>query len=332
LEFVYDCTQNKTVQEVADGALDEVCSALSKEFGYSDAEMTKWKGLVLKNMANPALMDKLVRVGGDPARKLKRDDRLVGPALLCRKNGIMPYYLSKAIAAGFIFDNPGDPSSGKIRSHVEGQGIKSAIREYCKLDQELELIQLIAEQYQKLLKGTALDEDKERINTIKKAYAAGFKYEKTIKGCAQCTLAALSEVAGATDENLFKAASGLSGGIAITGDGSCGGYVGGVLYMGSLAGRRMDRIPVDGDKIAQYKSYVMAQKLHDRYIDTYGSVTCADIHNGIFGKAYNLRTKEVRDEFEAAGAHADKCTTVIAMESAWVAELLLDEGLWPLSE
>ncbi len=159
LELVYDCTQNPAVEAVAAGAMDEVCAALMKEFGYSAAEMNRWKGVALNNMANPALMDKLKRVGADPARKLKRDDRLVGPALLCRKHGVMPYYLAKAIAGGFVFENSDDPSCERIKNHIAEHGIKSAIREFCQLDQEAELIQLIAEQYQKHIGDEALDED-----------------------------------------------------------------------------------------------------------------------------------------------------------------------------
>jgi hypothetical protein len=66
-------------------------------------------------------------------------------------------------------------------------------------------------------------------------------------------------------------------------------------------------------------------KLHDRMVDTYGSVTCKDIHKRIFGRDYCLRTKPVRDEFEAAGGHADKCTVVIAWSTLLVVELLLDD-------
>ncbi|GAB1482486.1 hypothetical protein MASR2M78_13010 [Treponema sp.] len=330
--YVYECTQDIEVQKIAELALDEVCQALIKEFGYTFEEMVSWKITVLKNMANPTFMDKLVRVGSDPERKLKREDRLVGPALLCRKHGLMPYYLAKGIAGAFVFNNPGDLALERIKKYLELNGIKETIKEICQLNKEVELIQLINDQYNKYIDKSLFSEDSDKIEIIKKAYELGFKYEKTYKGCAQCTLAALFEVTGKTNEILFKAASALSGGIAITGDGSCGGYTGGVLYMGSQIGRRIERIPVDGDKIDQYRSYEMAQKLHDKYIETYGSVTCSDIHKVIFDKSYCLRTKAVRDEFEAAGAHADKCTTVIAMTSSWVAEIMYEEKCLNISD
>ena len=167
----------------------------------------------------------------------------------------------------------------------------------------------------------------EKAKLIKRAFETGFNYEKNYRGCAQCTLATFFEMTGHTEPVLFQAASGLSAGIGINGDGSCGGYTGGVLFMSSLIGRRLDRIPIDTDRPAQLKSYEMAQKLHDKFIESYGSVTCADIHKRIFGKSYCLREQGVSEAFEEAGAHVDKCTTVVGNACSWVAEILIEEGL-----
>lgn len=162
---------------------------------------------------------------------------------------------------------------------------------------------------------------------LKSAYEKGFISEQTYRGCAQCLLYALFDLTGKRYMGLFRAASGFSGGMGICGDGVCGGYSGGILFMGTFAGRRLSQ--VSGDKDEQYKSYEMAQNLHDRFVDTYGSVICSDIHKKIFGKSYCLRTKDVRDEFEAAGAHIDKCTNVIANAAMWTTQILLDQKYFP---
>jgi mannitol-1-phosphate 5-dehydrogenase len=325
-EFVSECTEDREIQYLVEQVLDEVSEGLQREFGFSKEDMTEWNKDVLKNMKNPILKDRLERVGGDPIRKLRKNDRLIGPALMCRRNGIMPYYLSKAIAYAFLFNNPNDQSSVEIQKFVEKFSIRDAIRKYCGLEQEIDLIYLISEHYQKAIEKNKREENIAKVNLIKRAYELGFKYEKTYRGCAQCVIAALMELTGRKDEIVFQCASGFSGGIAITGDGSCGGYTGGVIYMGSYVGRRWDKMVTDGDKVAQYKSYEMAQKLHDRYIEAYGSITCSDIQNKIFGKSFCLRTKEMREEFETAGAHRDKCTSVIAIASSWITEILIDEG------
>jgi len=327
LTTVIQAIRDEEIQSAAAGALEEVSLALQKEYGFSEEEMDRWNREVLENMANPILRDTISRVGGDPKRKLQNQDRLIGPALLCRRNGIMPWYLSLAAAGGYLFNNPDDGSAAEIQDYLKVYDIKAAVRRFSEIVYEADLVQQISEKYTKM-KESGLEwikPEKSRIEAVKKAYERGFQNELNIRGCAQCAIRALGEATGKTRKSLFQAASGLSGGIGIIGDGSCGGYTGGVLYMGTYTGRRLDHLD-DGDKIAQYKSYEMSGKLHDRFMETYGSVTCADIHREIFGKAYSLRTKSVRNDFEDAGGHRDKCTTVIAMASSWVMELLIEEG------
>ncbi len=332
--LVSDAAADPDIRCIAEGALDEISLALQKELGFSAEEMQVWNQEVLINMANPILKDRIDRVGADPKRKLARTDRLIGPALLCRKNGILPYYLSLAIASGYLFSNPEDAAALEIADFLKHYPLKEALRRYSGLETELDLMQLIRELHERV-KTQGIDgvfAGKKRAAILKRAYYLGFKNELTIRGCAQCTVKALGELVGEVDSVLFKATSGYSGGIAITGDGSCGGYTGGVLCMGSYVGRRLEHL-ADGDKVAQYASFDMAQVLHDRYIDTYGSVTCSDIHKGVFGgKAYCLRSKAVRNDFEEAGAHLDKCTTVIAAASMWTTEILLDRNILGLDD
>lgn len=170
--------------------------------------------------------------------------------------------------------------------------------------------------------------ERKRADLIKEAFELGFQYEKNYHGCAQCTLAACFEMNGKIEPLLFQAASGLSGGIGLNSDGSCGGYSGGVLYLSSRIGRRLERIPIDGDKEASKKSQEMAQRLHDKFIEKYGSVICSDIHQNIFGKVFYLRDASTREAFEEAGAHTDKCTTVVGNACSWVTEILIEEGLF----
>ena len=60
--------------------------------------------------------------------------------------------------------------------------------------------------------------DDKQLNQI---HEAGFKAEKNERGCAQCVLLAVKDTYDVPPE-IFKAASGLSGGIALTGEGPCG--------------------------------------------------------------------------------------------------------------
>jgi mannitol-1-phosphate 5-dehydrogenase len=325
-QYIIESIQDEEIQQMAVEGLKESSRALQKEFGYSDEEMKEWNNRVLKNMANPILKDKIDRVGADPIRKLKKEDRLIGPALMCIRNGILPYFLAKTAAAALLFTVEDDPATTIIQKFLRSHPIKEAVREFCQLDREVELIQLIAEQYQKFLNKISLKEDFYKIKKLKDCYEIGFEYEKNYRGCAQCLISTIFKFTGKNNNSLFQSASGLSGGMALCGDGACGGYSGGIMIMGSFIGRRFEMLEVNGDKEAQSQAYQMAQRLHDKFIETYGSVICADIHKQIFGKSFCLRSKEVRKEFEEAGAHLDKCTTVVAMAASWVADILSDEG------
>lgn len=251
---------------------------------------------------------------------LDTDGILLKAALMCKNNGVLPYYMT-GILAFALLDTFQDSSVTDIQEYVRCNGLRSAISKYSGLHREPELVLLIADQYKKIKDN---DEDaQEKITVMKKAYHSGFCNEMKYKGCAQCTLLSMFQLFGRQNDVLFQSASALAAGMALSGDGACGGYSGGIMYMGSIVGRRLEYLE-EGDKAAKEMSYHMAQTLRDRFIEAYGSVICADVHKEIFGESYSLRTREIKEAFEAAGAHTTKCTTVIGTVGTWLAEIIYD--------
>lgn len=157
---------------------------------------------------------------------------------------------------------------------------------------------------------------------VAKARLAGFQHEKQHGNCCQSTIAALQETLGPRDDSLFRAGSGMAGGIGIHCDGVCGGYSGGVMQLSRMFGRTRERI-ADGE--AMDLTNRLASKLHGKFIEEYGSVICRDIHQRIFGRTFDLWNPEDAKAIEAAGSHVDKCTTVVGNASAWAAEIALEE-------
>jgi mannitol-1-phosphate 5-dehydrogenase len=132
------------VRAEVEGALDEIGRALQAEYGFAQEEMAHWNAGVLRQTDNPTLGDTVARHGADPRRKLKRADRLVGPALLARKHGVAPFHLVRAIAAGFLYNDPDDPGAVFVQEKVAVLGIAAAAREVCELaDDEADLAELI---------------------------------------------------------------------------------------------------------------------------------------------------------------------------------------------
>lgn len=167
--------------------------------------------------------------------------------------------------------------------------------------------------------GTYMDEE----DILDRAYSLGIEYEKKIRGCCQCTIAAIQDALNIENEDVFKAGSGLSAGGGVTCEGSCGGYVGGVMVMSSIFGRRRHRW--EDDREEKDCAHHMARSLMERFNREYGSHICGDIHERIFGRQFNLRDTADRELFEKSGAHVDKCTRVVGRAAAWAAGLILKE-------
>ena len=166
-----------------------------------------------------------------------------------------------------------------------------------------------------------------REDLIRKAHDLGFEYEKAFRGCGQCTIAALRDTFGlesAEGDSMFQSASAFAGGVNRCGDSGCGAYLGGAMFLASLRGRDRENF-ADGTRARE--AMRIAIKLHDRFIEEYGSVNCHPIHQKLMGRPFYIIDPDEMRKFDEAGAHTTKCTEVVGKASAWVAEIALDEGL-----
>lgn len=310
---------NERIPEIYSGALDELAQALANVFG-EEAETVVF---CRDNKEREFIRSETAQLADE--RTFKEIMRELGSAAeLCRANGTLPYYLTMICGYGFACAQK-QPLLKEIKNGIDAKGLKYAAEKVSEIYNKPDLIQLINEQYQNARRDIL--ETKELIALKKRAYNLGFFNEEAYRGCGQCALLTMFELTGDTDELLFQMATGLSGGMAICNDGACGGYSGGILFLGRYSGRRLKEMKENGDKETQYKNYYMCQDLHDKFTEAFGSVVCKDIHCKIFGgRWFCLRDKEVRDEFEEAGAHKDKCTAVIANACMWIAEILVKYG------
>lgn len=163
---------------------------------------------------------------------------------------------------------------------------------------------------------------------IDKAYELGFKYEHDYMGCAQCVFAALVDtfdMRNAETDAIFQSLTALAGGGASEGDGSCGAYVGAAAFIGHIIGRSRDNF-ADPERIRR-KTGDLVDKVHQKFIDEYGTVVCHQIHRKLYGRPFWFKDPDEMVKFEAAGAHETGCTSVVGNGSKWAAEVLLEEGL-----
>ncbi len=133
-EFIWEAIADPKVSDIVDLAMGESCEGLVRTYRLDRAELRgHWDDLKLR-FANKALGDRIDRVARDPERKLGNDDRLIGAALMCAKQGIEPKGLAIAAAAAIRYDHPGDPSAQRIQELYRREGFDGVISKVCGLD------------------------------------------------------------------------------------------------------------------------------------------------------------------------------------------------------
>lgn len=138
--FIWQALESPQVLADARSAMRESAAALALEYpldlslGALDSHIED----LLGRFANRALGDTLYRVGRDLYRKLARDDRLVGAALLAARHNLPFDHIAGAIRASVRFratDDSGDlyPSDAAFAGTETPKGLAGVLRDVCGL-------------------------------------------------------------------------------------------------------------------------------------------------------------------------------------------------------
>ena len=173
-----------------------------------------------------------------------------------------------------------------------------------------------------------MSQDRNEI-VLERAYHLGFECGRIYRGCSQCVVAAVQDTLGIRDDAVFKAATGLAGGIGLSGVGPCGAISGGVLVLSQLVGR--ERSNIEDPENLRSKSYDLAKKLVDAFLNEIGAFSCRDVQMKRFGRPYYLRDQQERKKFEDAGAR-EKCTDVVGRAARMTVKIILDAALVAMPE
>lgn len=247
--------------------------------------------------------------------------------VLCKKNGVFPYYTTFIEGAALYYAIQKQTSS--LVKEIIKNGVRQTIAEMMHLEFEPEIVYLIVKAYKDILAEKAFSEDKKKIDLMKSAYEEGFRNESLYGGCSQCVMKSFYTVTKIEDEkslHLFKAASSLAGGVAGCNDGTCGALIGAGMIIGSLLGRKLESLE-DKEDPSYDRSNDVFRKIRENFVETYNSTLCNHVHSCIFGRKFNFRNQKDFEDFENAGAHVDKCCCVVGMTSAWLCEALYNEKL-----
>ncbi|HEQ79110.1 MAG TPA: C_GCAxxG_C_C family protein, partial [Euryarchaeota archaeon] len=79
--------------------------------------------------------------------------------------------------------------------------------------------------------------EKGRTELAQRAYELAYHYEGEYGSCPQAVLSSIQEVLGIVDDEVIKSGHSLAGGAALSGQGTCGALVGGIMAISCRFGR-----------------------------------------------------------------------------------------------
>lgn len=161
---------------------------------------------------------------------------------------------------------------------------------------------------------------------IQKSNEMATEYAAKYKGCGQCTFLAIIDalrwggleiIPKDVEDRLFSGICLLTGGVGLSGDGSCGAVASGALAIGLALGIQRE----SNDKsLFRQSCATVRNALLTKYYQKYNSLLCKDVQRKFFGKAWDL----TRDDMDAEFLGITKGCVI--MEGAmWATEIILDE-------
>lgn len=164
LEYIYQSIDVADIRIIVQNAMLESAAALSETYGVPLADITRHIEDLLYRFTNSALLDTCARVGGDPARKLSKEDRLIGSSLLMQKTGAEPVYITIGAAAGlYRFVRESD-----MEQTLENA--KALLLQTSGLDESSTLAKRILTVYEMLLQGVDIPSLRRYADAQKAAY------------------------------------------------------------------------------------------------------------------------------------------------------------------
>lgn len=152
LAYIYESIAVPETRILVQNAMLESAMALSKKYGAPLGDLQMHITDLLGRFTNAALGDTCQRVGGDPARKLGADDRLIGSSLLAMEQGITPAYITVGAAAGL---------HRYLNENEMAQTAENALKvleDVSKLTADHALTKLILDRYADIVSGATIAE------------------------------------------------------------------------------------------------------------------------------------------------------------------------------
>ena len=133
-EILAEAANSLEISALLDDAYKEINQILVAELGVDEKQQMEFSQKARAKYCDWTIVDKVIRHGKDPIRKLGPQDRLIAPCRMALKHGIYPKTLIDTIAKALYFDEPSDVEAVKLKMLRQQKGIEYVLQTVCGLD------------------------------------------------------------------------------------------------------------------------------------------------------------------------------------------------------
>ncbi|KAF2188684.1 mannitol-1-phosphate dehydrogenase [Zopfia rhizophila CBS 207.26] len=156
-KLIHDAMVDKEIHDIVRDVLKETAHLITSKHGISTAEQNDYVEKIISRISNPALEDKVERVGRAPLRKLSRNERFIGPAAHLIEMGDKVDHLLGAVDMALRFQNvEGDDESFELAKILKENSAEDATTKITGLDKSHGLFAQVVPIVTKVQKESAL--------------------------------------------------------------------------------------------------------------------------------------------------------------------------------
>ena len=149
-EYIWQAIEDPEIRAAARASMQANADALVAKYGDGVRQNVQdYIVDLLTRFPNRALNDTVARVGADPVRKLRRNDRIVGAALFAIEQGVDPAPIVRGILSALRFCPEGDARAARLQAALREEGIDHVLEHYMGLSPDEPLYGMIREGYGK---------------------------------------------------------------------------------------------------------------------------------------------------------------------------------------
>lgn len=126
-KYIYEAIAYDDIKSTVTAAMLESAAVLSKEYGVDYKELEAFVYDLISRFGNKALGDTVLRVGGDPKRKLSEADRFFGAIKDCAKEGLPFEHITCGVAAAMRFCPETDATAPEIKAELAEKGVTNFV-------------------------------------------------------------------------------------------------------------------------------------------------------------------------------------------------------------